>query len=83
MQLTKMSSKGQAVIPSAIRTAHAWGPSVEFEVEDRTEGVFLRPRAGFAPTEIAEVVGCVGYDGPRRSLAEMRLAAPPGFAKHA
>ncbi len=83
MQLTTMSSKGQVVIPSAIRAAHAWGPGVEFEVEDRTDGVFLRPRAGFEPTEVAEVVGCVGYDGPRRSLAEMRLAAPPGVVKDA
>ena len=83
MQLTKMSSKGQVVIPSAIRAAHAWEPGVEFEVEDRTDGVFLRPRAGFAPTKVDEVVGCVGYEGPRRSLAEMRFAAPPGIDEQA
>ena len=83
MQLTRMSSKGQVVIPSAIRAAHAWEPGIEFEVEDRTDGVFLRPRAGFTPTKIAEVIGCVGYDGPRRSLAEMRRAAPPGIGEDA
>ena len=83
MPLTRMSSKGQVVIPRAIRAAHAWEPGVEFEVEDRMDGVFLRPRAGFPPTEIAEVVGCVGYVGPRRSLAEMRRATPPGITDEA
>ena len=78
MQLTRMSSKGQVVIPQAIRSAHAWTPGVEFEVEDRPEGLLLRPRTPFAPTSVADVVGCAGYAGPRRSLAEMRRATPPG-----
>ena len=78
MQLTRMSSKGQVVIPRNIRTARAWEPGLEFEVEDRPEGVLLRPRAQFPRTTVADVVGCTGYEGPQRSLAEMRRAVPPG-----
>ena len=78
MLLTKMSSKGQVVIPRDIRTAHAWEPGLEFEVEDSPEGVLLRPRARFPETGVADVIGCAGYVGPRRTLTEMRHAVPPG-----
>lgn len=78
MQFTRMSSKGQVVIPHPIRAAHAWEPGLEFEVEDLAEGVLLRPRPSLAQTSMADVVGCTGYVGPRRSLAEMRNAVPPG-----
>ena len=78
MQFTRMSSKGQVVIPHRIRAAREWAPGLEFEVEDLAEGVLLRPRPPMAQTSIADVVGCTGYVGPRRSLAEMRNAVPPG-----
>lgn len=78
MQMTRMSSKGQVVIPREIRAAHAWTPGLEFEVEDRPEGVLLRPRTPFPRTSVSDVVGCTGYVGPRRALTEMRAAAPPG-----
>ena len=78
MQLTKMSSKGQVVIPRDIRAAHAWEPGLEFEVEDSPEGVLLRPRAHFPHASVADVIGCTGYVGPRRTLTEMRHAVPPG-----
>ena len=78
MRLTRMSSKGQVVIPRDLRAAHAWKPGLEFKVEDLVEGVLLRPRPPLARTSIADVVGCTGYVGPRRSLAEMRSAVPPG-----
>lgn len=78
MKLTRMSSKGQVVIPRDIRNTRAWEPGLEFEVEDRAEGVLLRPRAQFPRTSVADVIGCAGYVGPRRSLAEMKRAVPPG-----
>ena len=78
MQLTRMSSKGQVVTPRDIRTAHAWEPGLEFEVEDHPDGVLLRPRAQFPQTSVADVIGCTGYVGPRRSLTEMKCAVPPG-----
>lgn len=78
MLVTRMSIKGQVVIPSDIRAARAWEPGLEFEVENRPEGVLLRPRSQFPRTTVADVVGCAGYEGPRRSLAEMRHAVPPG-----
>ncbi len=71
METTKLSSKGQVILPKAVRASHNWGPGVEFAVEDTPEGVLLRPLKPFPSTTLAEVLGCVGYQGPTRSVEEM------------
>jgi len=43
-------------------------------IEDRHEGVLLRPHKPFAETTLAEVVGAAGYKGPRKSLRDMKKA---------
>lgn len=74
METTKLSSKGQVVLPNAIRKAKAWRPGQALSVESTPEGVLLRPLKPFAPTRLEEVVGCVGYEGPRKSIEEMDAA---------
>jgi AbrB family looped-hinge helix DNA binding protein len=74
MDTTKLSSKGQVVLPSAVRKAKAWRPGQELAVESTAEGVLLKPLKPFAPTRLEEVAGCVGYRGRRLSLAEMDAA---------
>lgn len=74
MDTTKLSSKGQIVLPSAIRSARNWKPGIELAVENRPEGVLLRPLKPFAPTRLAEVIGSAAYRGPRRSLKDMENA---------
>jgi AbrB family looped-hinge helix DNA binding protein len=71
MDTTKLSSKGQLVLPSAIRAARKWKPGTELAVENRPEGVLLRPLKPFAPTRLADVIGSAGYKGPRRTLRDM------------
>lgn len=80
METTRLSSKGQIIIPKAIRESHGWGPGVEFQVEDRSEGVLLRPARPFPPSTLREVIGCTGYTGRRKSLAEMEGAIRKGAA---
>ena len=74
-----MSSEGQVVIPQAVRVARAWEPGLEFEVEDTSKGLLLRPVPVFRETRVEEVMGCVGYRRPRRTLANMQSAVPPGY----
>jgi AbrB family looped-hinge helix DNA binding protein len=81
METTRLSSKGQIILPKSIRDAHHWTPGTEFEVESRPEGVLLRPKKRFAPTHIAAVVGCTGYQGPPRSLEEMEEAIAQGVSE--
>lgn len=74
MEKTRMSSKGQIVIPKSVREAHGWGEGTEFTVEDGADGVRLRAskRALFPPTTIDEVIGCLKYDGPPRTIEDMQ-----------
>ncbi len=78
METTRLSSKGQVILPKSVRDAHQWVAGTEFEVEDRPEGVLLRPKKRFALTELGEVIGCTGYRGPAKSLEDMEEAIAQG-----
>lgn len=71
MDTTKLSSKGQIVLPKSVREAHGWGPGTEFVIESTPDGVRLRAKAPFPRTQLAEVFGSVTHRGPARSLADM------------
>ena len=34
METTRLSSKGQIILPKAVRDFHRWGPCTDFVVED-------------------------------------------------
>ena len=74
METTKLSSKGQVVLPSSIRNARNLQAGAEFAVEDTPEGVLLRPLKPFPPTRVSEVFGSAGYRGRALSLAQMDAA---------
>ncbi len=71
METTKLSSKGQVVLPKSVREQHGWGPGTEFVVESTADGVRLRAKAPFAPTELDQVHGSVHHAGPAKSLEAM------------
>lgn len=74
MEITRLSSKGQIVLPSATRANRKWPAGTEFEVVETAEGVLLRPLGPFAPTRIDEVFGMARFRGRKRSLADMDAA---------
>lgn len=74
MNITKLSSKGQVVLPNSIRSARNWKPGLELAVENRPEGVLLRQLKPFVETQLTQVVGSLGYRGPRKSLKDMENA---------
>jgi bifunctional DNA-binding transcriptional regulator/antitoxin component of YhaV-PrlF toxin-antitoxin module len=45
MLTTKLSSRGQLVIPKQLRDAHRWSTETEFIVQDRADGILLTPVA--------------------------------------
>ena len=82
--VTRMSSKGQIVLPKSVRQAHNWKAGVEFVVEDAGDGIVLRPvQPLFPPTHIEDVIGCSGYRGPRRTLEDMATAVAREARRHA
>ena len=54
---TRLSTKGQIILPKAIRDSRAWGPGSEFTVEETGEGILLGPAERFPSTNLAEVAG--------------------------
>ncbi len=57
METTKLSSKGQVIIPKAVRSLHHWEPGLELMVIDTGEGILLKPKTPFPATTLAEVAG--------------------------
>ncbi len=66
-----MSSKGQVIIPKAIRESHRWRPGTEFVVKESSAGIVLTPRKPFPSTRLEDGLGCAGYTGPAKTVAEM------------
>ncbi len=42
METTRLSNKGQIVIPKNVRNAHGWEPGLEFIVEDTAGHIDIR-----------------------------------------
>jgi AbrB family looped-hinge helix DNA binding protein len=71
MDIVRISSHGQVVIPKAIRTRQRWRTGTELVIEERNDGLMLRPANPFAPTRLEDGLGCVGYQGPTIDLDQM------------
>jgi AbrB family looped-hinge helix DNA binding protein len=78
MESTRLSSKGQVIIPKAVRASRGWKPGLRLAVEETEDGILLRPARPFAETHVDDVLGCVRYSGPARSLEEMDEAIATG-----
>jgi len=74
MDRTRLSNKGQVVIPARLRHPLGWQAGVEFTVEQIEGGLALRPIGDGAMTAIDEVYGSIAYAGPPKSLHEMEEA---------
>ena len=49
MEMTKLSTKGQIVLPLRIRNSRSWNSGMEFTVEEMGDGILLGPSALFRP----------------------------------
>lgn len=81
MERTRLSGKGQIIIPKGVRASHGWEPGEEFIVRDLGYGVLLIPSRPFPVTRLEDVVGCTGYVGPVRSLEEMDAGISRGASR--
>ncbi|MHB1399032.1 MAG: AbrB/MazE/SpoVT family DNA-binding domain-containing protein [Trichloromonadaceae bacterium] len=75
---TRLSSKGQVIIPRQVRAAHNWKSGQELEVVDVGDGVLLKPKKTFPETTLAEVAASLGYHGRTRTIEEMEEAIRRG-----
>lgn len=68
---TTVSTKGQVILPKAIRQVLRWEAGTRLAVLNTREGVLLRPLRAFEETRPEEVFGSLAFDGPPKSIEEM------------
>jgi AbrB family looped-hinge helix DNA binding protein len=83
MSLIRLSSKGQIVIPKAIRDKHHWREGQELELFDSEDGLVLKEKRPFKKTDLKGVAGCLTYTGKAKTLEEMEAAIAQGAMESA
>ena len=71
---TTVSTKGQVILPKAIRLKRKWNAGTKPIVEDTPEGVLLRDSPFGPPTRLEDVYGSAKYKGPSHTIEEMDAA---------
>ena len=68
---TTVSTKGQVILPKAIRDRRRWDAGTELAVEETEDGVLLRPTAIFPRTDPKKVYASLPRPARPKTLAEM------------
>jgi AbrB family looped-hinge helix DNA binding protein len=68
---TIISTKGQVILPKAIRRQRRWDAGTRLVVEDTPDGVLLRPVPLFPVTRPKDVFGSLPHSGAPKSLEGM------------
>lgn len=82
---TTLSTKGQVILPKAIRDRKGWEAGKQLIVEETQDAVILRAARPFAPTKPEEVFGSLSHHGKRLSDRDiekaLRAAAKRRYAR--
>lgn len=78
---TTVSTKGQVILPKAVREKRNWRAGSKLIVEETAEGVLLRPAPLFPPTRLEDVVGMLKRPGQRALTIEEMDAGVLGEAR--
>ena len=68
---TRVSTKGQVILPKAVRDHRRWSPGTRLLVEETEDGVLLRKAPLFAPATIDRAFGMLPWKGKPKSVEEM------------
>jgi AbrB family looped-hinge helix DNA binding protein len=71
---TVISTKGQVILPKAIRDQRHWAAGTRLIVEDTPEGVLLKATPLFTQTTVSSVFGSLQRRGRALSLEDMEKA---------
>lgn len=69
--ITTVSTKGQVILPKAIRRRQAWDAGTRLIVEETPEGVLLKRAPAFSASRPEEVFGLLPFKGEPKSLEDM------------
>jgi AbrB family looped-hinge helix DNA binding protein len=82
MQTTKLSSKGQVIIPKILRSRYNWNAGQKLSVIDTGDGILLKPSRSFKITELEQVAGILTYSRRPVSIDGMEEAIKKGALEH-
>jgi AbrB family looped-hinge helix DNA binding protein len=68
---TVVSTKGQVILPKAVRQRQQWQAGTRLVVEETPEGVLLKAAPLFPVTKHEDVFGMLAYSGKPKTIAEM------------
>lgn len=71
---TVISTKGQVILPKAIRDLRHWAAGTRLTVENTADGVLLKATPAFPETSIDAVFGMLRRSGPALSVEDMNAA---------
>jgi AbrB family looped-hinge helix DNA binding protein len=71
---TRVSTKGQVILPKSIRQRRRWEPGTRLVVEDTADGVLLKAVPLFAPTQPEDVYGSLSSKGTPKTLEDMEAS---------
>ena len=74
METTRLSTKGQIILPKSIRVSRDWKPGTAFTIEEAGDGILLRPATHFPAADLEEVAGCLRSNRKAKTPAQMRAA---------
>lgn len=69
--ITTVSTKGQVILPQAIRKRRDWDAGTRLIVEETPDGVLLKPAPAFPPTRPENVFGMLPFAATPKSLEDM------------
>lgn len=81
MAQTTISTKGQIVLPKAIRDKRRWKAGTRLTVEERPEGVLLKPVEKKKKFTIDDWAGIIKYNGPPLAVEDMNAAIEKEFRR--
>ena len=71
MTSVRLSTKGQIVIPKAMRLARKWSAGADIDVIDTPEGILLKAKSPPKRFSLDDLYGVANYKGPPKTLEDM------------
>lgn len=81
MATTRLSTKGQLVLPKSVREAKNWPSGTELEIVTHPDGVLLKAVQQPKKYKLDDLYGCLKYDGPPVSIEDMNRAVDEMFRR--
>jgi AbrB family looped-hinge helix DNA binding protein len=71
---TTLSTKGQIVVPKAMRDQKRWQAGTRLVLKDTPEGILITPEQTEKIYTVDDIIGILKYDGPPVTIEQMNEA---------